>query len=107
MVSSKGGHSFQLVTQDKGFFLKFWLVGIQQPCDFNGDSKNIPHITLQVGKKGNTNILKESAEVKVQLKKYVPGKGKAQIAGSITGDWQEKGNIKIEFDVTVEDIGII
>jgi len=118
LVSSKGGHSYHLVcyNPDK-FFLKFWINGLKTAGEIKGldHSKNInntPYITLHFG--SGSKILKERAQDKnnqnmtVKLTKYElrKEKGEALLQGTLEADWGTSGNIKANFNVLIQDIGL-
>lgn len=117
MKSSKGGHSYQLVTYNPdGTMLKFWIVGLKKAGTIEGEDKarKVPHITMQFGKRSKALkqkfFDKSNNFVKVKVTKYSLAQGQkegtADIVGCLNADWGEKGNIKVNFNVKIKDIGL-
>ena len=98
---------FQLISYNKDLFLKFWLDSIKQTGKFTGDTTKVPHTTLLLGRQENPTILKQNKDLKVKLTKYKIEKGKAQLVGKISGNWKAQEKINVEFDVTIDDVGIL
>ena len=105
IVSSKGGHSYHLVSYADDFFIKFWLIGITKSCEFTGDKNKLPHITFQMGKKDK--ILKENNDLKVSLLKHDFQIGKSHLIGKVIGKWDDSSEVEINFDVVIEDKGLL